>query len=505
MPDRWFETTRTVRRRAGYYSQDDIHAATCSYEAGGAYNSVYYGSYNLSKNRNINITKTATYNVNSYEVYFYSNNNKLTMDGYTMQQQTTVQIVPNPSISINSDLGVIGDTCSIEYNIYDSNPDVRFKVITKLNDVIINEEYNKTDSKYVLNLTYEHLSELVFNSVNNITIELDNGYGSIILNKTVTFTKGNTKPKLSISSYDSTSATFTAIDVDNNLSKIEWYLDNVLKETITTDLYLQKTINYELLDNAIHTLKIIVTDTENSTAEKVVSVSKNIMPLEEDASLNDISDKVVEMKDGLKSGKISIANVLSLKNIEAGLNDTLVELSEKVKESFDSSDASVQDLRNQLVEKNNNITQLNNTINDLRNQLNKSIIHRVEYNYGKFDNTNGYPHYYNNSGEYDYYNNKNEVLTESGFRTWLKTDLPSNCTQFYGYTYFESNPEYYRAYFFYDSNKKIITLFDFKNGYQYRILVNNKVTINKFPVTYYTTSDYSNIFNIIHSVIYYKM
>ncbi|HFL2500873.1 TPA: hypothetical protein ACG3IG_003916, partial [Clostridioides difficile] len=119
-----------------------------------------------------------------------------------------------------------------------------------------------------------------------------------------------------------------------------------------------------------------------ATLEKVVSVSKNIMPLEEDASLNDISDKVVEMKDGLKSGKTSIANVLSLKNIEAGLNNTLVELSEKVKESFDSSDASVQDLRNQLVEKNNNITQLNNTINDLRSQLNKSIIHRTEYNYG---------------------------------------------------------------------------------------------------------------------------
>lgn len=384
MPDRWFETTRTVRRRAGYYSQDDIHVATCSYEAGGAYNSIYYGSYNLSKSKNINITKTATYSINSYEVYYYiSGTYKTVMEGYTMQQQTTVQVVPNPSISINSDLGVIGNACNIEYNIYDSNPDVRFKVITKLNDVIINEEYNRTDSKYVLNLTYEHLSELVFNSINNITIELDNGYGSIILNKTVTFTKGNTKPKLSISSYDSTSATFTAIDVDNNLSKIEWYLDNVLKETITTDLYLQKTINYELLDNAIHTLKIIATDTENATAEKVVSVSKNIMPLEEDASLNDISDKVVEMKDGLKSGKISIANVLSLKNIEANLSDTLVELSEKIRTSFNSSDASLEQLKNQLIEKNNTITNLQQEINKRYKYYSRS----VRYSTGNYNVT----------------------------------------------------------------------------------------------------------------------
>ncbi|VIG14775.1 Uncharacterised protein [Clostridioides difficile] len=41
------------------------------------------------------------------------------------------------------------------------------------------------------------------------------------------------------------------------------------------------------------------------------------------------------------------------------MNNTLVELSEKIKISFDSSDASVQDLMNQLTQANNTITQLN--------------------------------------------------------------------------------------------------------------------------------------------------
>lgn len=58
------------------------------------------------------------------------------------------------------------------------------------------------------------------------------------------------------------------------------------------------------------------------------------MPLEDDASLQDIASKVSEIKEGLINGKTSIINVLALKNIEAGLNNSLVELSEKVKESL---------------------------------------------------------------------------------------------------------------------------------------------------------------------------
>ncbi|MGO0884241.1 hypothetical protein ACTPDI_15810, partial [Clostridioides difficile] len=208
-----------------------------------------------------------------------------------------------------------------------------------------------------IDLTDEHLSKLAFNSVNNITIELGTVAGGKILDKTVTFTKGNTKPKLNITSYNSTSATFTAIDTDNNLSKIEWFIDDVLKETITTDLATEKTINYELTDNAIHTLKIVATDAENATVEKVLSISKEIMPLQSDATLQDISTKLVEIGEGFKNGKTSIINTLALKNVEANLNNTLVELSEKIKLSFDSGDASLQELQNKITELNNQLSQ----------------------------------------------------------------------------------------------------------------------------------------------------
>ncbi|EMJ6827226.1 TPA: hypothetical protein KPK07_002443 [Clostridioides difficile] len=167
-------------------------------------------------------------------------------------------------------------------------------------------------------------------------------------------------PFLNISSYNSTTATFKADHTDPTLlTKIEYFIDDVLKETITTDLITEKTINYTLEDNTLHTLKIVVTDSANATAEKVLSISKNIMPLPENVNLNDISTKLIEVNAGFKTGKTSIINTLALKNIEASLNNTLVELSEKIKTSFDSSDASVQDLMNQLTQANNTISQLN--------------------------------------------------------------------------------------------------------------------------------------------------
>ncbi|MCI4747024.1 glycine rich domain-containing protein [Clostridioides difficile] len=165
-------------------------------------------------------------------------------------------------------------------------------------------------------------------------------------------------PFLTVSSYNSITATFKADHTDPTLlTKIEYFIDDVLKETITTDLTTEKTINYTLEDNALHTLKIVVTDSNNATAEKVLSISKNIMPLQEDANLSDISTKLAEIGEGFKNGKTSIINTLALKNIDASLNNTLVELSEKIKTSFDSSDASVQELQNRITELTNQLSQ----------------------------------------------------------------------------------------------------------------------------------------------------
>ncbi|MDK3181171.1 glycine rich domain-containing protein [Clostridioides difficile] len=165
-------------------------------------------------------------------------------------------------------------------------------------------------------------------------------------------------PLLTVSSYNSTQAIFKADHTDPALlTKIEVFLDDILKETITTDLTLEKTINYTLEDNALHTLKIVVTDSANATAEKVISISKNIMPLGDDASIRDIVSKMGEIKEGLVNGKTSIVNVLALKNIESSLKTPLLELSEKIKKSFDSSDANVQELRNQITNLNNQLSQ----------------------------------------------------------------------------------------------------------------------------------------------------
>lgn len=200
--------------------------------------------------------------------------------------------------------------------------------------------------------TSEYYLENIVMTTGGNTTKAD-GYAKITLLQALPF--------LTVSSYNSITATFKADHTDPTLlTKIEYFIDDVLKETITTDLTLEKTINYTLEDNALHTLKIVVTDSNNATAEKVLSISKNIMPLPvENVNLNDISTKLTEVNAGFRTGKMSIINTLALKNIEASLNNTLVELSEKIKTSFDSSDASLQDLIKQLTQANNTINQLN--------------------------------------------------------------------------------------------------------------------------------------------------
>ncbi|EQF28901.1 hypothetical protein QEW_0435, partial [Clostridioides difficile CD160] len=205
-----YDVNRTIRRRKGTYSQFDIHAEKVDVDSGSTYHTIYWGSYKLSKSKSMNITETKVYKIASYEVYRYIGAEKIIYEDDIIYQNTTVQVVSNPNISIDNDLSVIGDACSIKYNIYDSNPDVSFKITVKLNDVVISEKNNTVDSNYTIDLTDEHLSNLVFNSVNNITIELGTVAGGKMLDKTVTFTKGNTKPKLNISSYNSTTAIFTA-------------------------------------------------------------------------------------------------------------------------------------------------------------------------------------------------------------------------------------------------------------------------------------------------------
>lgn len=344
---------RTVKKRRGVYAELDILAQRYEFEADGK---LYRAFFHLYTNKNIDIFRDKDLYKESY-MMDYKIENVITDIDDVVQQTTTVRFIPDPVIDIVIDN--ISRGCEINYKIIDNEPSVKFIVTEKLNGTIIETKTNSSDNNYKLKLTDEQIVPLALNSSNSIVIEISTEDGGLVTSKTVTFTRTNNKPTILVNSYSSNSAKFIVSDLDNNLSKIEWYLDDVLKETITTDLTTEKTINYELADNAIHTLKIVATDAENATVEKVLSISKEIMPLQEDASLSDISTKLIEIGEGFKNGKTSIINTLALKNIEASLNNTLVELSEKIKTSFDSSDASVQDLMNQLTQANNTLTQLN--------------------------------------------------------------------------------------------------------------------------------------------------
>lgn len=344
---------RTVKKRRGVYTELDILAQRYEFEEDGK---LYTAYFHLYTNKNIDIFRDKDLYKESYMMDYRVGGISTDIDD-VVQQTTTVRFIPDPVIDIVIDN--ISRGCEINYKIIDNEPSIKFIVTEKLNGTIIETKTNSSDNNYKLKLTDEQIVPLALNSSNSIVIEISTEDGGLVTSKTVTFTRTNNKPSILVNSYSSTSAKYVVSDLDNNLSKIEWYLDDVLKDTFTTDLITEKTINYELTDNAIHTLKIVATDAENVTSEKVLSISKEIMPLQTDATLQDISSKLVEIGEGFKNGKTSIINTLALKNIEANLNNTLVELSEKIKTSFDSSDASVQDLMNQLTQANNTINQLN--------------------------------------------------------------------------------------------------------------------------------------------------
>ncbi|MCI4833375.1 hypothetical protein MRY02_18825, partial [Clostridioides difficile] len=353
MPD--FIVNRNIKKRRGKYSSRNLFEARAfAYEDG----TTFTGIFNVSDEKIYSVSSSTTFSLTSNVVYMPLPDEPEHQTGFSMEQKVRVEFINDPIINIDS-FENLSKGCTINYSVIDQESTIKFTITEKLNNTVLTTRNNTVGGNYEIILTNEQILGLDINSQNSLIIEISTNDGGLVTSKTVTFTRTNNKPVVTINSYNSKSAKFIVSDLENNLSKIEWYLDDVLKETITTDLTAEKTINYELTDNAIHTLKIVATDAENATVEKVLSISKEIMPLQSDATLQDISTKLVEIGEGFRNGKTSIINTLALKNIEASLNNTLVELSEKIKTSFDSSDASVQDLMNQLTQANNTISQLN--------------------------------------------------------------------------------------------------------------------------------------------------
>ncbi|CZS01042.1 hypothetical protein CDFC105_70467 [Clostridioides difficile] len=88
-----------------------------------------------------------------------------------------------------------------------------------------------------------------------------------------------------------------------------------------------------------------------------MSVSNGIAPLPAGSCLEDVTNKWREISTAFKNGKTSIVNTLALKNVPASLDNTLVEFSEKIKTFFDNSDATSEQLQNQITELNNQLSQ----------------------------------------------------------------------------------------------------------------------------------------------------
>ncbi|MDS6258739.1 hypothetical protein [Clostridioides difficile] len=348
-----FIVNRNIKKRRGNYSSRNLfETRDFVYENG----TTYTGIFNVSDEKRYSVSSSTTFSLTSSVVYMPLPNEPEHQTGFSMEQKVRVEFINDPIINIDN-FENLSKGCTIKYSVVDQEPTIKFTITEKLNNTVLTTRNNTVGGTYEIILTNEQILGLDINSQNSLIIEISTNDGGLVTSNTITFTRTNNKPTILVNSYNSNSAKFIVSDLDNNLSKIEWYLDDVLKETITTDLYLEKAINYELTDNAIHTLKIVATDAENATVEKVLSISKEIMPLQSDASLSDISTKLTEIGEGFKNGKTSIINTLALKNIEASLNNTLVELSEKIKTSFDSSDASVEELQNRITELTNQLSQ----------------------------------------------------------------------------------------------------------------------------------------------------
>lgn len=274
---------------------------------------------------------------------------------YTSNRIITIKGRPVISGSDTS-LGNKRKGFSVDFTVSDDTPDVNLIVRVYLDDKLIqNITPVVQNSTLTATVTDSQLNSLSIDGNHKLKIQLNDGYDNF--DRIFTFKKIEKGINISTSLVTDSQAKFTVTKTYSELTKIEWYLDEVLKDTFTTDLYSEKTINYELTDNAIHTLRIVATDAENIVEEKVISISKNIMPLQPNASLSDISTKLTEIGQGVRNGKTSIINTLALKNIEASLNNTLVELSEKIKASFDSGDVSLQELQNRITELNNQLSQ----------------------------------------------------------------------------------------------------------------------------------------------------
>ncbi|HFL3205700.1 TPA: hypothetical protein ACG3JX_003943, partial [Clostridioides difficile] len=243
---------RKIKRRGGVYSEQNIFPYQIEFVSWDDknFNQNCIASFDgLSSEKNIAIRENKELSKQSTRITVKDNPSMQVPSTIEFYVRPIVTLIENPDIQFDSDSEKrISGACTIKYKIIDNEPNERFIITEKLENKVIatksNIINNNTANDYSVNLTDEQIAPLKIGKLYYVTIEISTEAGGLVRSYSYSFTRVNAKPIISVTSYNSTSTTFIVSDLDNNLSKIEWYLDDVLKETITTDLYLEKTINY---------------------------------------------------------------------------------------------------------------------------------------------------------------------------------------------------------------------------------------------------------------------
>ncbi|MBF9986943.1 hypothetical protein I4O28_19945, partial [Clostridioides difficile] len=233
-----------IKRRGGVYSEQNIFPSQVEFtswdDKNFNQNCIAYFD-NLSSEKNIGIRGNKELSKQSTRIVVKDNPSMQVPPTIQFEIRPIVTLIENPVIQFDSNSEKhISGTCTIKYKIIDNEPNERFIITEKLENKVIaiksNNVNNNTANDYSINLTDEQIAPLTIGELYYVTIEISTEAGGLVGSYSYSFTRVNAKPVVEVNSYNSTSAKFTVSDLDNNLSKIEWYLDDVLKETITTDL-----------------------------------------------------------------------------------------------------------------------------------------------------------------------------------------------------------------------------------------------------------------------------
>lgn len=234
-----------------------------------------------------NAERNFTYNINIDSATLSSlaigNQNTITitaMDnkgGSTIRRYTFKKVNAAPIISgVDGSIGDKNEGFTIVYQIHDPDGD-SVAITEKLNGTTIKNISNAPQKVDIpIEISSETLYELPLNETNTIEIRAEDGKGGISYRR-FTFRRTNTAPVISGidedlgDKTDPFTVSFSATDIENSQMTAKIFLDDKLKDSYpitegqTYDFTIEK-LDWLQLDNALHNIRIEVTDEDGATA-----------------------------------------------------------------------------------------------------------------------------------------------------------------------------------------------------------------------------------------------